>query len=174
MTQNIETPSHEQELQAFSEAFDYDVSYLERLLAATREGFEAFRAAQAFGQFRSALPLDVHYVARIATMQQEDCGSCGQLNVRMALAAGVDRDLLKQLIADPRELPQPLLDVYEHACIVARSGDVDIDRLERLEARYGVEGVAELALAIAGSRIYPSMKRALGEMKSCAPLRIDD
>ncbi|MCB9915551.1 MAG: hypothetical protein H6828_10440 [Planctomycetes bacterium] len=160
-------------LRAFGRAYAYDASYLEELLAASPAGFRAFQAAQPLGAFRRELPLEAHWVARVATMQAEDCGACGQLNVRMALEAGVDRELLRALVHAPDALDEALRDVRLHALAVARAEPVDLERVERLRARYGAAGLAELALVVAGCRVYPTLKRALGRMAACAPVSVD-
>ncbi|MEM7586666.1 MAG: hypothetical protein AAF560_24975 [Acidobacteriota bacterium] len=181
-TQTIETPRTDNtlepetirgQLQAFSEAYQYDASYLEQVFDASPGAFGAFYAAQPMSSYRSALPLDAHYVARVAAMQGQDCGACAQLNLRMAVEAGVDRELLTTLIDDPTSLPAPLRDVHDHALAVTRGDAIDLERAERLRAAYGNEAFAELAVCITGSSIYPTLKRALATALSCEPLRLD-
>lgn len=154
-------------IRAFGETYDYDASYLGRLLDASAGAHGAFAAAQGMGVHRWALPLDAHYVARIATMLIEDCGACGNLNVRMALEAGVERDIVEAVLNHPGTLASHLRDVYDHTHDVIARADMNEDRLDRLRAHYGAEAFAELAVTITGSRIYPTIKRALGEMKAC-------
>ena len=163
------------ELEAFGRAYRYDTGYLIELAASAPEAFETFRAAQGMSHHRKALPLDAHFVARVATMQAEDCGACGQLNLRMAREAGVERELLRTLIDDPSRLPEPLRDVRDHALGVCAGafGPEEDERGERLRAAFGEEAFHELAVVIAGCRIYPTLKRSLLQPQACEPLRLD-
>ena len=160
-------------IQSFSDAFDYDTGYLSAILESSPGAYEAFVAGQAMCTYRKALPLDAHYVARVAAMQGEDCGPCAQLNLRMAVGEGVDRQLLATLIEQPDQLPDSLYDVYEHALSVAGGTELDVDRSERIRAAFGGEAFAELAVCITGCRIYPTVKRALLMAGSCQRLTID-
>ncbi len=160
-------------LRSFAAAYQYDTSYLEELLNSTKDGFEAFSAAQPLSSYRSKLPKDAHFIARIATTQGEDCGACAQLNLRMAVEAGVDKALLETYINAPETLSPILQDVHAHASAVARGEASDDGRTARLREHYGDEAFAELALAITGSRIFPSLKRALGTTTACAVLNLD-
>lgn len=156
-----DTMSERTAIQAFGRQYDYDVSYLERMLDGSPGAYDAFVAGQPMCLFRSELPLDAHFIARIAAMQGEDCGACAQLNVAMAIEAGVDRELLRTLLERPAELPGPLQDVYRHTRAVASNVAVDPERAERIRAEFGDAAFTELAVVIAGSRIYPTAKRAL-------------
>ncbi|MCR9245122.1 MAG: hypothetical protein NXI31_08815 [bacterium] len=160
-------------IQAFGRQYDYDVSYLERLLEASRDAYDTFVAGQPMSLFRRALPLEAHFIARVAAMQGEDCGACAQLTVRMAVEAGVDRDLLRTMLAQPEDLPSVLFDVYGHARDVASQRSVDPARAERVRAAFGEAAFAELAVVIAGSRIYPTAKRALLMDGACEILSVD-
>ena len=104
---------------------------------------------------------------RLAAMLADDCGACAQLGLRMAVASGVPRPLLADLLDAPEKLPPDLADVRAHAISVVED-DVDPARVARLRARYGEAGLAEMAVCIAGGRIYPSLKRALGREGLCS------
>jgi hypothetical protein len=165
--------SIKREMAEFSEAFDYDASYMVDLAEASLGAYQAFAAAQALGQCRAALPLDAHAVAGISTTMAEDCGECAQLGLRMAVQRGVDRALLRLLIEAPSELPAPLADVRDHARAVCAGEPDDPARAARLHAVYGDAGVAELAVCITGARIYPTLKRALSRSALCRKLTLD-
>lgn len=162
-----------QALRNFGDDFGYDVSYLEAIIEASPAAFQAFAPVQGMSSFRRALPPEPHFVARIATVMQEDCGACAQLNITMAQRAGIDREVLRALVRKPAELAPILQDVRAHAIAVVGDGPQDPDRFARLQAAYGKEGMAELAICIAATRIYPSLKRAMGTHTSCELLRVD-
>lgn len=161
------------QIERFGQAFDYDVTYLHSLLAASVPAFEAYLPVQGMSAHREQLPLDAHFVARVTTMQEEDCGPCAQLNLRMAVQAGVARSLLQTLIGAPEALPPLLHDVRAHAIAVVKGGPQSDARLARLRRAYGDAGIAELALCIAGSRIYPTLKRGMGTSTVCEKLTLD-
>lgn len=155
------------ELQRFSATYGYDTDYLESLLAEAPGAYRAIEPAELMSSYRKDLPLDAHYVARISTTQVEDCGACTQLNLRMAIEAGVKRELLDTLMQTPEKLPQSLQDVRNHARAVAGSGELEPTCVERLRAHYGDGAFSELAVIITGSRIYPTLKRAMLKNESC-------
>ncbi len=156
------------QLQTFGQHYDYDTTYLQDLAEASPAAFEVFGPAQALSTFREHLPLDAHFVARVVTMQNEDCGPCAQLNLRMAIEAGVERSLLEALIDAPDQLPEILRDLRAHVQAVVSGAAGDPDRAERLRTHYGAAAFAELAVVIAGSRMYPTLKRALLDHQACS------
>ena len=160
-------------LAAFSETYDYDVSYAIELLDRSPGAFAAFAAAQPLGDYRSVLPKEAYWIAGFATMQAEDCGACAQLTLRMAIEDFMDRALLARMLEAPSSLPGPLADVYAHACAVCKGAPDHAEREARLRAAYGDTGVAELAVRIAGSRLYPTLKRALFKSSVCQEPSLD-
>jgi len=154
-------------IRAFGDLYSYDTSYMEFMLEAAPEAYGAFSAVQGLSEHRQGLDLDAHFVARVATMRGEECGPCTQLTLRMAVAAGVRRDLLETVIEHPEELPGVLRDVYAHARSVATGNGVDPDRTQRLRRSLGEQAFVELGLCIAGSSLYPTLKRALGFDAAC-------
>ena len=60
-----------------------------------------------------------------------------------------------------------LADVYRFAEAVTQRGENLGELRERARARYGDEGLIELALAIGFSTVFPVVKRALGYPVSC-------
>ncbi len=160
-------------LQAFGAYYEYDVDYLLGLLEDSEPAMAGFAAAMPLSKYRDALPLEAHFVARITTMQVDDCGACAQLNLRMALEAGVDRALLQTLLYAPETLPAPLLAVRTHTQAVCGEGPVPSETVAFLREHYGATALAELATAITGSRIYPTLKRALGQQTSCEILSLE-
>lgn len=160
-------------IQAFGERYRYDMSYQTELLDAAPDSFQVFARAQGTSGHRSALPLDAHYVARVAIMQAEDCGDCIQVNLRMAIEAGVDRDLLETVLERPEALPQNLRDVRDHALDVSSRPTPDEARAERLRSAYGRDGFAELAVCLAGCRLFTTVKRSLGKASPSSVLPSD-
>lgn len=161
------------ELREFGARYHYDTGYLEQLLELSPAAYDTFAAAMAMSEHREHLPVDAHYVACISALMADDCGACTQLLLRMAVEAGVDRALLRQLLEDPSSLPPLLRLVHDHATEVVHGGNADAARVAQLRQALGDAAFAELAVNILGSRIYPGLRRALGAERSCPPPSLD-
>ncbi|MEM7305051.1 MAG: hypothetical protein AAF682_00205 [Planctomycetota bacterium] len=157
-------------IQQFSDHYRYDMSYQTELLESAPEAFRVFVNAQGTSGHRRVLPLDAHYVARVAMMQAEDCGDCVQVNLRMAVEAGVERELLDTLLREPDQLAAELRDVRDHAFDVAMQPIPDEARARRLREVYGRDGFAELSVCLAGCRLFTTVKRSLGKASPCEVL----
>lgn len=161
------------DLAAFGAAYDYDTTYVADFVDSSLGAYKAFAAAQPLGRYRSTLPREAHWVAGITAALTDDCGACAQLGLKHAVQDGVDRALLRTLLDAPETLPGPLADVYAHARGVCERSPDDPERAERLRRAYGDEGVAELAVCIVGSRLFPMLKRALSRMSTCHKPTLD-
>lgn len=161
-----------QAIDAFGDKYNYDVTYMHKLLQASSEGYRLFEAVLPLAAYRSALPAAVYYVARIEAMRHEDCGPCLQLAIDMAKEEEVSIDVLRAAWKDEPFWKADLEDVRLFSRAVAANTPQDEAVAERVADRYGEEGVAELALCIAVSRVFPTIKRVLGEAKSCSMVEI--
>ena len=122
--------------------------------------------------YRHALPKEPFHIARLVTDMVEDCGTCVQLVVNVALKDGMSPQLLQSALdGELGNLPLELVDVYHFVNRIA-SGEDDPDLRERLIARYGEEGFVELALAMSAPKIYSTLKRALGYSISCSRVQV--
>jgi hypothetical protein len=175
----IPTPTDDRRarIEDFAARWSYDMSYQRELLEAAPDAFDAFAGGLLISAHRRALPADAHFVARVVLMQAEECASCVRLNLRMALEAGVDRELLRAALERPDELPDALRDVREHVLDVVAGPTTaerpDPGRVARLWMAYGREGLAELAVVLAGCRLFTTVKRALGKAPAGA-VAVDD
>ncbi len=155
-------------IQAFESAYNYDATYMHRLLAASPEAYAVFEAFLPMGHFRRELCTEAFHVAKIVVMKIEDCGSCLQLSVKMALEAGLSPATVRAALGEGVDLSASLQLVHRFAAAVAGNAGVEEADIEALVACYGDGGLAELALAIASARVYPSVKRAMGLSQSCS------
>jgi hypothetical protein len=155
-------------LRAFGQHYDYDVTYLEELADMSPGAFHVFEAAMPLGQYQKAAPTELLTIVKIAAIRAEDCGPCTELGVKMAREAGVPEHIVRGALHGGKGLNAEQLDAYNYARAVAVNEEMDPELLPRLKARWGDEVIAELAIAITGTRLYPTMKRALGHAKSCS------
>ncbi|MDA0834897.1 MAG: hypothetical protein O2955_13885 [Planctomycetota bacterium] len=145
------------------------LDYLRYMLQHSFGGFRQFTKIVPMSTYRKTLPLDACYVARLVSTMQEDCGACVQIGIDMAQKEGVPTELVQSIIDDDvARLSPELQDVANFSRHVARAEEPGDELRERLRNRYGDAGLVELSLAIATSRVYPTVKRALGYAKTCA------
>ena len=155
-------------LNQFEDRYKYDCSYMREMLQVSPEAFQAFEGFMPMGRFQKSAPVDVLFVAKLTTMKTEDCGACTQLNIRMAVEAGVSKDILKSVMNNGQGLSDELKDIYYFSISVATNRPMPDGLHEKLESRYSKEVLVELGLAIAATKVYPTIKRALGHAKSCS------
>jgi hypothetical protein len=155
-------------IRAFGQRYDYDVGYVEALIEASPGAFTAYEAAMPMGQYQKAAPTELLTIAKLATVQVEDCGPCLELGIKLARESKVPESVIRGALQGGKGLSPEQLDVYRYARGVAENADMDPELLPRIENRWGREVIAELAIAIVATRMYPALKRALGYAKRCS------
>jgi hypothetical protein len=155
-------------IRAFGKHYDYDVTYVEEFMEASPGAFQAFEGVMGMGQYHKAAPLDLLVIAKLTASRAEDCGPCTLLGVKMAREAGVAEEVIRGALRGGEGLTAEQREVRDYARAVAANEVLAPELLERLEKRLGKEVIAELAIAIVGARIYPTLKRALGHATSCS------
>lgn len=155
-------------LRAFEREWDYDMSYARALLDADVRAFMAFAKVQGMSRYRKDLPRDVGYAAGIIGTMAEDCGPCTQLVVTMALRDGVSARVVAAIVRDQRaELSEDVrLGVAFARAVLAHASEADELR-ERIVEKWGQRALVSLAFAITMSRVYPTLKYAMGRGKAC-------
>ncbi|MEO8706768.1 MAG: hypothetical protein ABI867_42470 [Kofleriaceae bacterium] len=154
-------------LAAFEKKFDYDMSYVRHLLATDARAFFAFAKVMKLGEYRRDIPKDVYWAAKLTGTITEDCGPCTQLLVTMALADGVDPAVIRSVFTADAAMPEAVkLGVDFAAATLAHDPAADELR-DRIVKRWGERALISLAFAIVSSRIYPTLKYALGHGKAC-------
>ena len=116
-------------LEGFEAHYNYDTNYMKEMLRVAPKAYETFEAFLPMANFSNKIPTNVLYVAKVTAMRHEDCAACLQLNVDMALEAGINKEILQEILM-------------------------------------------ELALAIASTKIFPAIKRALNQAQSCSLVKI--
>jgi len=144
------------------------LDYLRHIASTSLPAFVKFGLFTPLAAHRRAAPLALYHAARLVAVQEEDCGTCVQMEVNFARQAGVPREVIRAVL-DGRvgALPEDVADAYHFARAVAGRTGGEAEPRERLRARHGDATVVELALGIAASRVYPVTKRALGYAVAC-------
>lgn len=162
-----------QELENFSEHYRYDATYLKEFWQSSEEGYQKFADFRPLSYHREFLPLETYWVSKLAAMQVADCGECLQLNVRMALEAGVDKKVVRACIHGGSSLPEALKDIFDFATAVASYRNIDPQLDERIDVQLDKRQRIELGVCVATAPVYPTIKRALGYTQSCSLVEIE-
>jgi len=161
------------QLDAFEKDYDYDTAYMREMLDTSFTGFRRYAAISKMVAHREDVPLDTWYAAKIVAMLAEDCGPCTQLTVTMAEREGVSQAVLRAILAGDETAmgEQALLGVRYARAVLAHDPQADTLR-EEIVRRWGQRAVVSLALGIAASRVFPTVKYALGHGKACSRVRV--
>lgn len=150
------------------------LDYVRHIVRVSLRAFFRFARVLPLASYRRALPVTPCHVARLAATRDADCGTCVQIEANLARAAGIPSEVVAAAArGKPEELPADLADVHRFATAVVTASGEEEGLRETLRARYGEEGLVELALAIASCRVFPEVKRALGYAKSCAAVPLE-
>ena len=160
-------------LAAYERKYDYDLSYAREILAADRKAFFTFAKLTHLSKYRRDLPKDVYWSAKLVATVSEDCGPCTQLVVTMALEDGATPRTLSQVLAgQDAALPEDVhLGVQFARAAVAHHPDADELR-EQIVKRWGPRALVSIAFSLAASRMFPTVKYALGHGKACQRVTI--
>lgn len=152
----------------FEKHYDYDCNYMRKMADANSEAFETFVNFLPMGKVGKSLEKEVLWTAKIAAMLTEDCGACVQLNIKMALESGLSSEFVKSIVQKPAELEDRLKLIYDFAQAIALNKDNHFSLQQEVAKFFTIKELTELTLAIASTKIYPTVKRGLGEFKSCS------
>jgi alkylhydroperoxidase family enzyme len=150
------------------------LDYLRHIYEHAPDTFWKFTKFLPLAQYRSKLPPAPYHVARLVAIYQDDCSHCLQIAVNLAKEDGIEPAILTAVLnRSVEQLPESLQDVYRFTeAVVNHRTDIELFR-ERLRKVFGQEALVELAMAIATSRVFPTLKRALGYSQSCSLSPVD-
>jgi hypothetical protein len=155
-------------LDKFERTWNYDASYMRDLIDASPRAAWLFSRAAALGRYRRDVPIDVWYAAGLTAVRHEDCGPCTQLGITMAERAGVSPVVLRAMLSDnPDAMPPDVALAWKFTRATLAHDAAADDYREEIEKRWGKRALISLAFAITASRIYPTVKYALGHGKAC-------
>jgi hypothetical protein len=153
---------------AFERDYDYDSSYVYDMLDVSARALFAFNRIMPMSQYRHDAPKEAWFAAKIATVMNEDCGPCTQLAVTMAERAGVDADLIRAILNRDSSGMTAEAALGFRFTMATLAHDMAADEYrEEIERRWGKHGLLSLAFVIASTRVFPTVKYALGHGKAC-------
>ena len=149
------------------------LDWMRHILRRSRGAFRKVVRFMPMADHRAEAPKDVWHVARIAAIRHEDCGPCLQIIVNEALHDGVALAIVRAALSNDAGALGPRLDLARRfAMAVAAHADESEDLRQQMVAEVGADALVDLALTIAGVRVYPTIKRALGYATSCKLVNI--
>lgn len=160
-------------IESYKTLFNYDTSYMEEMIEVSPESYEIFENFLPMAGFSNKAPVDVINVARITAIINEDCGTCAQLYVDLAIQAGLDKEIAKEIVYNQgKNLPTNLKDLYDFTLAVSNGETIDVAVYEKMNTLYSREILAEISLAIAATKVFPTIKRVLNYVQSCSIIKI--
>ena len=153
---------------AFERSFDYPMDYVRDMLEVSPRAVSAFGRITALSSYCRDVPLSAFFAAKLVAARAEDCGPCTQLCVTMAERAGVAPGQLRAVLAGDESAMSADTALGFRFAEAALAHDLRADALrEEVLARWGRHALVSLAFAIAASRVFPTVKYALGHGKAC-------
>jgi hypothetical protein len=160
-------------IENFERTWNYDASYLHDLLDADPRAMWAFSKVTGLSSYRKDVPLAAYCAAGIIGAMAEDCGPCTQLGIDMAQRNGVDPAILRAVVArDYTAMPSEVALAARFAEASLRHAPEADDLREEVVKRWGKRGLVSLAFALTSSRLYPTLKYALGHGRACTRLTV--
>ena len=166
----------ERQLAAFERRWHYPMDYARTLLRTSRTAFWRFTRVMPLAAWRDGVPAAAWHAAKLVAVRAEDCGPCTQLVIDMARADGVPDALLRAVLQDDhagvqaQDADTALAAHFAHCWTEASPGLADAR--DAVRQRFGERGLASLALAMTGARMFPMIKSALGHGQACQRVQV--
>lgn len=160
-------------IDGFEETWNYDAGYMRFVLNAAPKSLFKFAFVTALVD-RKAVPLEALAAAGVVGTVAEDCGPCTQIGVDMALAQGMDPQVLRAILAgDEAGMGETAALAWRFArASLARDMEACDPLREEIVRRWGEKGLVAIALQLTTSRMYPTLKYALGYGKACSKVTV--
>jgi hypothetical protein len=160
-------------LNGFQNAYNYDTTYMKLMLEENINAYETFEAFLPMASFKETMNTNAIFLVKITAMKNEDCGACLQLNIDMAIEAGVDKDLIKDIISNEGKNLNPTLKrLYDFTLLVTNNKQIEQSFYDKINIDYSKAMLVEISLAIASAKVFPTLKRVLNDIQSCSVIKI--
>jgi len=168
-------------ISSFERQWNYDGSYMRDIIEASPRAAWRFASAARLGSYCRDVPMDAWFAAGITAARSEDCGPCTQLGTTMAERRGVPPEILRAILNDKvTAMPDDVALAWRFTKATLAHDPVADDYRAAILERWGQRALVSLAFAITASRIYPTVKYAMGHGKTCtrvvvggAPVTVD-
>lgn len=153
---------------AFERQWNYDASYIHEMIDVDPRAAWMFRRATAIGKYGRDVPIEALAAAAITAVKHEDCGPCTQIGVSMFERAGVDPKVLRAILTQtPSQMPGTAALAWRFTRATLDHDPAADDYREEIVRLWGKRAVISLAFAMVASRMYPTVKYAMGHAKAC-------
>ena len=159
-------------IDAAERKFGEKLDYLRDIASASPAAFYKFALFLAFARHRKAAPPDAYYLSSIGALLSEDCGPCLQIAVNQALAEGVSPSIISSALAGGASLDADRKLYLDFGRAVSANEPEAEEMRLKLAEKLSPAAMVDLAIAIAGARVFPALKRGLGHAKSCSLVQI--
>jgi hypothetical protein len=157
----------------FERTWNYDAGYMRDVLEADPRAVLTVGKVGAIGKYRKDVSPAAYCAAGIVGTMAEDCGPCTQLVIDMAQRDGVDPAILRAVVArDLTALPFQVALAVRFAEATLRHAPEADDLRDEVVRQFGKRGLVSLAFAATASRLYPTLKYALGHGRACTRLTV--
>jgi len=158
---------------AFERSFDYSMDYVREMLEVSPRAVRLYGGITALTNYRRDVSLAAFCAAQLVAVKAEDCGPCTQLGVTMAERAGVPPAQLRAVLAGDLGAMSPDVALAYRFAEAVLAHDPAADTLrDEVVARWSKHALVSLALGIAGVRVFPTVKYALGHGQACTRVMI--
>jgi len=156
-------------LDRFERQWNYDASYMRDVLAVSPASFLKFMLGTQAAN-RAAAPAEAIAAAGLFGTLAEDCGPCTQIGVDMSTAQGLDPGVLRAILAgDEVAMGETAALAYRFARASLARDMAACDPLrDEIVRRWGEKALVAISLTLMASRMYPTLKYALGHGKTCS------
>lgn len=161
---------HEAEIAATERHLGVALPYMREIARVAPELLARIGQSTQAADYTEDVPSEIRHLAALGATTAQDCGACVQIGVNLALADGVEPELLRNTLRSNDEAPlaEDRADAFAFGRAVAvQSPDADVLR-QRLRERHGDAGVVSLSWAIVVAQFYPILKRAMGFAQTCS------
>ncbi len=157
----------------FERTYGYDASYMRHVLGVSPASLLKFSLGTQAPDHKAAPPEALVAAGLYGTML-EDCGPCVQVGVDIATANGVDPAVLRAIIAgDEAAMGETAALGYRFArASLARDMEACDPLRDEIVRRWGDKALVAISLGIVASRMYPTLKYALGYGKACSRVQV--
>jgi hypothetical protein len=157
----------------FERTWNYDASYLREVLDADPPRADCIRQGERHWQLPQGRA--ARRLLRRGHSRHHDGGlrACTQLVIDMAQRNGVEPAILRAIVArDVTAMPFDVALAFRFAETTLRHAPEADDLREEVVRQFGKRGLISLSFAIVASRIYPTLKYALGHGRACTRVTV--
>jgi hypothetical protein len=161
-------------IDGFERQWGYDAGYMRDVIRASPASLVKFALGTRAADPKAA-PREALFAATLAGVLAEDCGPCAQLGVDMALANGMDPAVVRGVLAgDEAAMGETAALAFRFArASLARDMEMADPLRDEIVRRWGDKALVAIGLSLVASRMYPTLKYALGHGKACSKVVVE-